>query len=224
MEADDAKTRILNAAGPIFSEKGYEAATVREICEKAGANVAAINYYFGGKEQLYFKTFQGAFPLVALEKTVPHWPPGTEPMRKLRDLIGAMLARASGLKKGSWQGRLLMREMLDPSPRCREILGDFFRADFGLLLSILGELLPADTPHHRRCQLGFSIVGQCVHYGVHNQLIRILIDERERQEHYQTEQLAEHVFQVTVAALGLVDPLLTQWRSKGPSEDAIQPG
>src|SRR5262245_10062590 len=45
--------RLLDAAGEIFGEYGYRAATVRQICEKAGANVAAVNYYYGDKEGLY---------------------------------------------------------------------------------------------------------------------------------------------------------------------------
>ena len=43
---DDTATRVLNAAGPIFAEKGFKDATVREICSAAGVNLASVNYYF----------------------------------------------------------------------------------------------------------------------------------------------------------------------------------
>src|SRR3954452_24644679 len=50
---DQTKSRLLEAAGAEFAEKGFDAARVRSICERAGANLAAVNYHFGDKEQLY---------------------------------------------------------------------------------------------------------------------------------------------------------------------------
>ena len=49
----ETEKRLLEAAGEIFAHYGYRAATVRQICEKAGANLAAVNYHFGDKEGLY---------------------------------------------------------------------------------------------------------------------------------------------------------------------------
>jgi len=47
-----AQGRILEGAITLFAERGFDEVTVREIAEAADANVAAINYYFGAKEQL----------------------------------------------------------------------------------------------------------------------------------------------------------------------------
>ena len=55
MEEKDLETRarLLNAAARLFAEHGFARVTVRDICRKARANVAAVNYHFGGKDGLY---------------------------------------------------------------------------------------------------------------------------------------------------------------------------
>lgn len=53
-DGTDTREKLFLAAVAVFAEKGYKAATVREICRRAkGANNNAVNYYFGGKQKLY---------------------------------------------------------------------------------------------------------------------------------------------------------------------------
>ncbi len=58
MEAKDKKTHILESAEELFSRKGFEAATVRDIADAAGVNLAMISYYFGSKEKLLESLFE----------------------------------------------------------------------------------------------------------------------------------------------------------------------
>ena len=207
MATDDARTRILNVAGPIFAEKGYEAATVREICDRAEVNLASVNYYFGGKERLYIETVKWAHPITLGEIHMPEWPSETRPETKLRDYIHTMMKRMVEVKTAPWQHHLLMREMQQPTAACLELVEGYFRTEFRILLGILDEILPADTPQHRRHQIGFSVVGQCVHYNVGRHVIAMLVDEDELEEYYGTEQVAEHITEICLAALGLAPPL-----------------
>lgn len=57
-ESTETRTRLLEAAGRLFAERGYEATSVRDITAEAECNVASVNYHFGGKENLYFESFR----------------------------------------------------------------------------------------------------------------------------------------------------------------------
>lgn len=52
-ETDGVRERIVAAARAEFAERGYGAASVRSLAERAGTTAAMINYYFGGKQALY---------------------------------------------------------------------------------------------------------------------------------------------------------------------------
>jgi AcrR family transcriptional regulator len=203
MAADDTRTRIIHAAGPIFAEKGFKAATIREIRQKAGVNQAAINYHYGSKENLYLEAISLAHPAKFEPLGRPEWPEGTRSEVKLRDFICSFLTNLLGQESGSWQEQLMMREFLDPTPACREMMQKHLRLRFGLLQEILDEILPQSTPAHKRHQIGFSVIGQCVLYRSGRKIMPLIIDDEEIAEHYSVEQLAEHITQVSLAALGL---------------------
>ena len=48
-----AREQLLETAGQVFSERGFAGATGKEICERSGANAAAVVYHFCGMENLY---------------------------------------------------------------------------------------------------------------------------------------------------------------------------
>jgi AcrR family transcriptional regulator len=65
-QESDMKMKILLAAKKLFAQHGYDATSVRQICEEAGANVALVSYYFGGKESVFYEIFKQFFPAIKL--------------------------------------------------------------------------------------------------------------------------------------------------------------
>ena len=61
-QESDMKMKIVLAAKKLFAKHGYDATSVRQICEEAGANVALVSYYFGGKESVFHEIFKQFFP------------------------------------------------------------------------------------------------------------------------------------------------------------------
>jgi TetR/AcrR family transcriptional regulator, regulator of cefoperazone and chloramphenicol sensitivity len=213
MSKDDIRKHILLTAGQVFAEKGYKAATVRQICRQAGVNVAAVNYYFGDKQRLYIETVRFAhLPDEELEE-LPEWPDGTPPRVKLEEFITSLLFRMMG-QSAPWQRQLMFREMLNPSLACRELVRTYIRARFDRLQLILDEILPPETPPHKRHQIAFSIIGQVLHHHVAGEVVSLLVGEEERDAHYGLGELAGHITDFSAAALGLVPSLSETKKAK----------
>lgn len=64
----NARERILSAAQAIFLQNGFDGASIRELTEAAGVNVALVNYYFGSKRNLYLEVLRRYFSVTAEQK------------------------------------------------------------------------------------------------------------------------------------------------------------
>jgi len=191
----------LDAAGPIFAEKGFAAATVRDICAAAGTNPAAVNYHFGDKETLYLEVVRLAHTLRMQQTPPAEWPVHADPAEKLRIFVRTTLTRMLEMPDVQWPMRLMMREMLQPTMACQSLVEEFIRPQLEQLLGILDELLPPDTPSYRRQQFAFSVIGQCLHYRVAGEFVALLISPDELSAHFRAEQLVEHITSFSLAAV-----------------------
>lgn len=199
---DLTQQRVLEAAEEIFAEKGFKAASIREIAKKARANVAAINYYFGDKERLYIEAVKYAHRGCTEGEPFPEWAAGTPAIQKLRDFIRVMAARMlSPASPASTQ--LMMREMAQPTAACVEIVNEYIQPMAHTLGSILTELVP-DASEQQQFLIAFSIVGQCLFYRNDRAIAALLVGEAEFQR-YDAELVANHVASFTLRALGLED-------------------
>src|SRR4051794_9345545 len=107
--------RLLATAGEVFAEKGYRAATVREIIRRAKANVAAVNYHFGDKAALYAAVFRLAAQERIQKYPVAAPPAGTTAEEKLGMFVRTLLSRVLSSGRPAWTWQIMMREMADPS-------------------------------------------------------------------------------------------------------------
>ena len=204
---DDTRKRLLESAGEVFAEKGYQAATVREICRRAGANVAAVNYYFGGKDRLYFEAVDAAHCAPDAHPT-DRWPADASATERLRLFIAQMLGRVLDRSRPSWHVQLIMREMTTPTAACKELVEANVRPRVELLLAILDELVPDTMPAADRHLIAFSIVGQCLFYNGGNAVAELLVGQEEFRS-YDVERLADHITRFSLAAIG--QGIATQW-------------
>jgi AcrR family transcriptional regulator len=197
----ETRQRLLEAAGEVFAERGFRAATVRDICQRAKANIAAVNYHFGDKEHLYIAVLKYAFscglqkypPLLGLDSQSP-------PEQQLRAYIRSFMLRCLGEGSPAWLGKLMEREMAEPTQALDILVHEAFRPLFGLLMSIVRQLLgpraqPADV---QLC--ADSIIAQCLHYQHARPVLRRVAPEL-RFDSADIERWTNHIAEFSLAAL-----------------------
>ena len=213
--SEEPRQRLLEAAGQTFAEKGFKAATVREICASVQANIAAVNYYFGGKEQLYVEAVKVAH--CSRDFNATEWPAGSAPALKLRQFVHRMMTNLLDPSRPDWHGRLMMREMADPTAACAAVVDAFIRPMALHLRAIVCELLPSTASESEISLACFSVVGQCLFYRVHRPIVVQLVGEAEHAT-YDVERLTDHITRFSLAALGVKEkPRQTQAARRAPS-------
>jgi AcrR family transcriptional regulator len=207
---DETRRQLLEAAGEVFAEAGYRDATVREICRRAGANIAAINYHFGDKEKLYAEVLRYSHGK-ALEKypLVPDVGPDATPEKKLRAFVHSFLLRIFDKGPTAWHGKLMSREMIEPSAALDSLVEERMRPMAGQLWQIVADILDCPLNHERVRQCSFSIVSQCVFYHHCRPVVSRLFPEDLPQDAAGIERLADHITRFSLAAM--------KSRSAGPA-------
>src|ERR1700681_4471231 len=114
--SDPTREQLLDVAGRVFADRGYQAATVREICVRAGANVAAVNYHFGDKLGLYSEVLQQSVRAAQIEAIQNALDKTARPADILRAVIRARLRGVCRGDLPDWHCRLLTHELAQPTP------------------------------------------------------------------------------------------------------------
>ena len=166
----EARERLVLAALRLFAEKGYSATSTREIAQAAGANIAAISYYFGDKAGLYREVY-----------TRPAGMPGVQAAQydqqgmSLRQSLEAFITSfIEPLKQGALMQqcmRLHFREMLEPTGLWAEELEQTIKPAHAGLTAVLCRhlgLAEADDGIHR---LAFAVTGLPIHLFVCSDVI-----------------------------------------------------
>ncbi len=192
--------RLLEAAGEVFADRGFRDATIREICRNAGSNHAAVNYYFGTKEQLYIEVIRHVFQSGQSQSRL-EWEAGTPPELKLRDYMQWLIfAGSRHAPRPTWHVRLTVREMSAPTKACAGLIEKYIRGRYELLDSILADILPAGMPSEDRLFTTLFILGQAEHFGLLRTLASLLVNEQDYPD-FDARRLADFITRISLTAL-----------------------
>jgi AcrR family transcriptional regulator len=203
-EGNSIRRRLLEIACEVFAEKGYRETTVAEICKRANANIAAVNYYFGGKKTLYAEAWRLAFHR-SLEAHSPNGgvPPDTPAEERLRGRILATMQRLADPK--SYEFEIIRKEMANPTGLLAEVMRksiEPLRRDLG---SVVRELLGETASEQQVMLCQISIRAQCFDMIAHERHRKMFeaagIKEELLPERPEIEVMADHVTRFSLAGI-----------------------
>jgi TetR/AcrR family transcriptional regulator, regulator of cefoperazone and chloramphenicol sensitivity len=201
-EAGEEKTRdrILGAAGDEFAEHGFEGATIRAITERAGVNLAAVNYHFRDKSELYTRVVLDACSLPTAWRSATA-DASDAPDERLRSLIYHFLRALLDPERPAWKRRLMAREMSEPTEALDVLVEENirpFRNEF--LVPVLNELTGGRCTQRQVSLLSASIMGQCMYY-VQSQPIIVRLYPDFKIGSAEILEIAEHISRFSLAAI-----------------------
>jgi AcrR family transcriptional regulator len=199
-KSERTRHRLLTAASRIFAEKGFQEATIAEICEQAQTNIASVNYHFRDKETLYLESWRFAF-----NRELSQYPPDggvsrdAAPEKRLAALIHSLIERVADEDGHSFA--ILYKEMARPTRLLADILEKEIEPQRSQMFALLRECLghEAEERHLQFCH--DSIMGQCF------QLLRLKQIQLARQRRQlpvsngDIKAYADHVVQFSLAGI-----------------------
>ena len=210
------RERLLEAAGEVFSERGYEKATVREIVRRAKTNLNAVNYHFRDKEQLYV-----AVLLNAHQQSTPNMPYIGEsidhlsPEQRLRSFVYLFLQHIFEKGKRAWQMKLMLQEMANPTGAMDVLVEQIIKPRAEFLFSIIQGLVDNKVPPEKVRLFAISVIGQCVHVCLAQPVI-MRLNPNIKYDQADVEMLADHITQFSLAA---IRTLSQSYKDRGDGEE-----
>ena len=148
-DAVETRRRLLEAAGETFADHGYHEASLRAICDRAGVNLGSIKYYFGSKDALYREVLYHTHAELMERERMPRLEDAAEPADALEAWIDWYLDLVLlGRARHPYLGRIMIRELVQPSGALDELVGRLFihvRAELERIVAAVGEGLTGDA-------------------------------------------------------------------------------
>ena len=199
------REQLLEIAGQVFAEKGFDGATGKEICKRAGANAAAVVYHFGGMDALYAAVLvEARNRLVSTEMIAAAVASESNPKAKLAALIRLLAKKLSGPASQSWAARVIGRELISPSTAPNDLIEKEMLGRAAIIKSLLSELTGLPPEHPAVARGAISIIGPC---------LLLLIANRRRLERAfpalnlrpdSADDIADHMTRFALAGLAAI--------------------
>jgi|ERR1700761_4209336 len=194
------RARLIEAAAEVFAEAGYQQAKIRQICARAGANIALVNYHFGDKLGLYTEVLQQSVKSGHVDAIRSALDGSGPPEAILRALIKARMQSMCSQSLADRKFRIFLHELANPTPAMERVIDEVSRPVYKRVLALIGGMLGrrADDEMTRLC--AHSVMGQIMLYGLALPVLKRLWPEL-KMTPKQLDRIADHIAEFSLAYL-----------------------
>ncbi|MDS4031939.1 MAG: TetR/AcrR family transcriptional regulator [Candidatus Contendobacter sp.] len=158
---DDTRQRLLDTAEALFAEHGFAETSLRAITTQARANLAAVHYHFGSKDELLRAVFARRLKVLNEERLARLAALETGGPVTVEAVLTAFIEPSLRLRRAGGQGerftRLLGRAQIEASAGLRDFLRDQYAPVLERFQQTLGRTLPQLQPEELRWRLYFTL-------------------------------------------------------------------
>ena len=205
---DFTKERILNEAEALFAQKGYDAVSVRQITAAAHSNLAAVNYHFGSKQNLYLEVFRSRW--VPRARRLQEYfrkslaaQDSPSPTAVAKSLAEAFLIGPLSDEERQRHHQLMARELGQPTEAFELVAEQVIRPFFKELADSLRSFMPEGQGEERLMLNIFSMFATVLYFSfAHMAVTRIT--GREYDAAFKA-RLVEHITEFSVKGLGGIE-------------------
>jgi AcrR family transcriptional regulator len=197
---EQTRTRLIDAAGEMFAEFGFHHTTVRQICQRAGANIAAVNYHFRDKTGLYLEVVRQSMRAAQLDTVRAAFEQNLPPEAILRAVIKARLESLRSLDLGDWHFRIFAHELAKPSPAMNVVVNEAIRPLYTRMCQLIGNMLHLPPTHEKTRLCAHSVIGQILFYAFTGPVLSRLAPEMKMSSE-RIDQIAGHIAEFSLAYL-----------------------
>lgn len=202
---DLTRDKLIEAAGTVFAERGYRAATIREICRRAGANIAAVNYTFGDKMGLYTEVLRHSVRAARTAAMTAALDASRTPEDVIRGVIRARLMSLCQESRPDWHIRLVMHEFSHPTTAMGRVVDEGMRPIYERVRKAVGDIIGLPPDHETTLLSVNSIVGQILFYTFSRPVLARLQPELKLTPS-KLDRIADHIANFSLAYLKKVGP------------------
>lgn len=194
--AQETRRLLIDAAGAVFASCGLHASKIKDITDRAGVNLAAVNYHFSDKFELYAAVIRHALASKCLP---PDDPPGATPAERLRSFVRHVIDDIYDTTRPAWIPAVLAHEFATPTAALTSVIEELIRPRVQFVNAIIRDILGPAATEAQVLRAGTSVASQCFVLVYNGEVIRRLHPGLLREE--QRQAIVDHIYEFSLAGL-----------------------